>query len=631
MTIRNALKELIRTPGKTFFFLLLLALSAAMLTVGANLYGNNAAARKEVEGRYRTVGTIRQMPDGTSTVGITDIFTGTVNLTDSPEYTTVIPEDAFAGLPAKLPVENRPSVVTTGVRADGETLQSRLSVQRSFVYTFIPNEDVDSTDEAFLDVHKRAGSDFYFSAVILTENGEKMDPLQNRRDVYLPWGTSSAYTVRLKKGVEYAALGVPSYDAAGNKRIDLVSAFQSQKAGKTYLEYESFRQIAFENTPEFAESEEGKALFSYIDVSRQTAEEFPLGGILTVPTASLSLLDPFYAGNVTMKSGREITEEEFQSGARVCLVPESLATDPLGSPEENYSNYLEAGDKITLNWRGAIYGTAPYTIAPTYGYFNVSYMEDIPKSEPVEYEIVGVYATNSVGYGGSELNLGNYEIIVPSASYDFDSVPILYGGPLQPGCCSFELENGGGEAFMNAFRQLGFDTLQVEISDQGYTVIAKGLDAVSLVALILLLAGGISSLCLLLFFVYLQIARRKREAAIRASLGAGKRRCAAGLLCGVMLVAILGVCAGTLGGHLVSSQVSQKVYEQAASSGYSRDYSDQFETSQDLEFAFDTAASLGLSLGAGGVSLAVALVLALGFTFQALKPEPLELLTQKEQ
>ena len=43
MMFRTAVKQLLRTPWKTLLFFLLLALSAGLLVVGANLYYSCAA------------------------------------------------------------------------------------------------------------------------------------------------------------------------------------------------------------------------------------------------------------------------------------------------------------------------------------------------------------------------------------------------------------------------------------------------------------------------------------------------------------------------------------------------------------------------------------------------------------
>ena len=151
-----------------------------------------------------------------------------------------------------------------------------------------------------------------------------------------------------------------------------------------------------------------------------------------------------------------------------------------------------------------------------------------------------------------------------------------------------------------------------------------------LIAFILLLAGGISALCLLLFFVYLQIARKQREAAVQISLGAGKRRCAAFLMLSVMLVILLGAAAGSLIGHQVTGSVSAQVFSQAKTSGYSRDYSDQFESGMDVDYAYEGGASPLWSLVSGLSIAGAGLLLAAGFTARSLRKEPLEQLTRKE-
>lgn len=624
MTFRTVLKELFRTPLKTLLFLLLLSLSAALLAVGVNLYASCETARREVASQYQTVGTIRQMPDSTKTTFFSLGSMGDGYFMDEPVYSTRLPEGIFDGLPAKFPVENRPLLFTTGKR-DGGTDLNAYGGSRNYIFTFTTSEDVDTTDQAFLDAHASYQASFELDITLLSLNGK-----ETKQPGLLLWSLDPAeFPTRLQAGTEYVAYGSLGY---GSESIP----FYLMQAPVTYHpsvfgnEPEYLEELVFENTPAFWNSAEG-ACFSAI---QENTDALRTGVFPTVPTQSLLLLDPFYRGEVNIKYGRAITEEEFASGAKVCLIPENLATDPKGADEGGispFSNYLQAGDTVSLTWRGAVYGMSPVYFSQDGGYMPTEMItaDPLPVCEGGEYEIVGVYATNAVG-GLNDMNLGYNEVIVPAASFDFSSVPVLCGGPVQPASCSFQLENGTADRFMEAVSALGYENLQVGINDQGYTSIAKGLDAVGLIAFILLLAGGISALCLLLFFVYLQIARKQREAAVQISLGAGKRRCAAFLMLSVMLVILLGAAAGSLIGHQVTGSVSAQVFSQAKTSGYSRDYSDQFESGMDVDYAYEGGASPLWSLVSGLSIAGAGLLLAAGFTARSLRKEPLEQLTRKE-
>ena len=628
MTFRVAAKQMVRTPVRSFLFFLLLGTCAGLLVMGVNLFAASVHALEDVSQSYQTVGTLQQMPDSTRTE-LVDYF-GESTFVDIPEYHTVIPEDALENLPALLPVENRPLVYSTGVKEDGTPLITGTLMYPSYCVTFSPLENGDSTDPAFLKSHAQEGAGFVLQVEVTSIQWGT--PLEETVPGLLYWPEDlEAYPAHLEMGKTYVAYGSPQ------SSMDQF-AFQVQpiplrsSGGKTSSAMEYASQLVYEITPQFDISEEA-AMFQALEQNKSLLSKDYNSSYLfpAVPTNSLSLLDPFYQGDVSIKSGREISPEEFATGAKVCLIPESLASDPVPEGgEQLYHNSLQVGDTISLTWLGASYGAAPGNVflgrqMPIYPFYTG---EPLQETAGGQYEIVGIYTTERAG-GNGLLNLGYNQVIVPSKSFDFDSLTVLSGGPLESANVSFQLENNTATDFVGALHTLGYgELLSVKIEDQGYSSIKKGLDAVYLVALILLISGGMASLSLLVFFVYLQISRQKREAAIRRSLGQSKAKCMALMLCSVILVSMPGICLGTATGHVLAGEVFARIYQQSKTSGFSRDYSDQLEASKEREFDFSGQADLGPTLGTGAALLGTALLLSGGATWVALKKEPLELLSQ---
>ena len=408
------------------------------------------------------------------------------------------------------------------------------------------------------------------------------------------------------------------------------------------MEQVSADQVAYELTPDFWDTDVGKAFLRYQENIDLFTREYGVSPLFpTVPTNSLSLLDPFYRGTASVKYGREITAAEFASGAKVCMVPETLARDLESSGEGNgeFSNYLEVGDTIDLTWYGACYGVTTSSLFPGRGSGGAEFFSAQPLTQTAggEYEIVGIYSEDAAGftsdadlYTSATAKLGYNQVIVPAASFGFDSLPTLLGGPLDDANVSFQLENGTAGEFMAAVEQSEYrDYLSVTINDKGFTSVKKGLDAVSLAAALLLGAGAVSALCLLVFFVYLQIGRKKREAAIQVSLGTKRRQAAAFLLCSVLLAAALAIAAGAAGGYVVTGKVSGEIYQQGTASGFSREYSDLFDASQDQEYAYDGSPSPQATAGAGLALFFTGAALSIGFAAYVLKQEPMALLTQE--
>lgn len=645
MTLRTVCKELARTPVKTLLFLLLLALSTALLVMGVNLYVSCQAAREQVSANYKTVGTIQQKAD--STLELEDEYAQM--LMDSmgwydpyAEFTVTLPDGLFDGLPTKLPVENRPSILTTAENHPVFDLEETLDVETPHrirpykIITFRMLMDVDTDDAEFMGQFDRLRqySQVHFSAPVevLSINGEAC-PKPMHAEMLWPTVDMEQHIV-LAQGVEYTAASTVYSEDDGTLTCYLGKMGEAVRLEKGGMDIEYADRIVYENGPGFAGSDMEKGMGAFIESSKRL-EAMENRLFITVPTRSLDLLGPFYQDEVSIKSGRKITQEEFESGAKVCMISEDFLA-PGGDPENpDFLNILSVGDKIDLHWYGSLYGSSPAQVSPMMEWINITQAgASFEEAGGGEYEIVGIYYSGMTGMDyetGGFLNFGAYEVIVPSTSYDFESLPIMQGGPLTEGCCSFELENGTGDAFLKAVEQLEYsDLIKVTLHDQGYSSVAKGLDSIALLAVILLLAGGASSFCLLLFFVYLQIARRQREAAIQISLGAGRRRSAAFLLLSVLLVACVGIAAGGVLGHVVTDRVSGEVYAQGAQSGFSREYSDQFEASADKAFAYDGRATWQRSLLAGAAALGTAFVLAGAFTAGSLSKEPLEQLTRKE-
>lgn len=648
MTFRTVCKELLRTPFKTVMFLLLLVLSTALLVLGVNLYLGCNAAREEVSANYKTVGTIRQKPDSVRELAEDEVIISTSGEDPTEQYTVTLPDNLFDGLPTLVPVENRPTLITSAdffsQHSPEEALPVKTPPRMLFLYqviTFTPTMDMDTADEEFMKQFAMPEG-FYTNEAfsggieISAINGEPVgESMEKTLLAEIVWPYPEPEHIVLRAGTEYIAAGYRWWKGNGTLQYCVGRIQKAVTMEKGGMELESAGQIAWENTEEFAQSRDGQWVRELMESSKRLME-MESNSVITVPTRSLTLLDPFYQGDVTIRKGREITPEEFASGAKVCMLSDDfLYTGP--EPECPYLNFINVGDKIRLKWHGAVYGMNPAELSSNIGILDAPQVgASYEEAASEEYEIVGIFHTESTGreYGSSDwsaTNLGSYEVIVPSASFDFDSIPLAYGGPLAEGSCSFQLENGTGSDFLMAVNKLEHgDLLQITLNDQGYTAVAKGLDAIALLAGILLFSGGASSLCLLLFFVYLQIARRQREAAIQLSLGAGRRRSAVFLLLSVLLVAVVGIAAGTVLGHVVTDTVSTRVYTQAKESGYSREYSEQFEASADKVFDYDGSARWPRTLAAALSALSAAVLLSGEFTASALRKEPLEQLTRRE-
>ena len=75
----------------------------------------------------------------------------------------------------------------------------------------------------------------------------------------------------------------------------------------------------------------------------------PVGG-----TNSTNLLMAFYTGETYICQGRDITQEEYEKGERVCLISRDMVSDG----DENGRNAWKVGGEITLPLYCANYESA---------------------------------------------------------------------------------------------------------------------------------------------------------------------------------------------------------------------------------------------------------------------------------
>lgn len=365
-----------------------------------------------------------------------------------------------------------------------------------------------------------------------------------------------------------------------------------------------------------------------------------------LPTNSLDILPSFHNRNVFMYDGREITREEFASGAKVCMLPQPLMS----------RNILRVGDKIRLPMRCALYGYVPSgyrSLNFTCGYFFTPLSANGKLYEPFwdeEYEIVGSYKQLK-----EENNELTYDvIIVPYQSIKGNwEDSIAYYDPMNGLNASFQIPNGEIAAFNTLLHKVVPEAAKLEIKyhDNGYENVIKSLSNTRLSSTLLLAVGILATIVIIVLLLYFFVVKEKQRTAIERSLGMTKMQCYVSALSGLFILAFLATCSGSVCGwaamHVAdglptqkSSNVSQgqdafktnvdslddleeKVY-------FSREYSlwaenEQAETSMELD---DTAISVQNSVFYATPIFIdfIFYILAFFFTCRNLKVEPILLL-----
>ncbi len=346
-------------------------------------------------------------------------------------------------------------------------------------------------------------------------------------------------------------------------------------------------------------------------------------GVMT--TNDLTGIPAFHLGNMFIPEGRMITEEEYASGAKVCMISTDLAKlqgwnvgDKIDFSFYEYNNFVNA----------TIWGSR---LSPRYTYTDPDHFFDNG-----EYEIVGVYnvrpLTGTSAVSASAVSVPWNTIYIPEKS--LTNAPAEEDRPVTGALLTIWLENGKIEPFIERMNELGITgakqgdyEARFTFYDQGYSRIQPSLEALSGTAeLLLILSSSLLVIAaLLLAFFYAQ--SQKQSIGTMRLLGCSKARAFAAVMLSALIIAVTGALIGAAIGHALTASVGESIMANAnqtpeeflAFSAYLAE-----STQVDVEFALgaDAKVSLLTCLAALGLFIAGTLV----FVVRYLGKGPRELL-----
>lgn len=450
-------------------------------------------------------------------------------------------------------------------------------------------------------------------------------------------------TIVIEPNTEYIITGRVVQEGNHKGRININGQFVP---GEILYEYDdffvnwSFRYTAGEG--EYADIDhytEGEYLFPVYKYSDLEADPELLAkyeqifyayrvnahSFAVMATDDVSGVPAFHLGNMYLQDGRMITEEEYESGARVCMISAELAN----------AQRWNVGDKIDFSFyefdyfvNGTVYSN---TLWPYY-----THTEPDNFFDSGEYEIIGVYKTRPVT-GNSEVSLATMSvpwntIYIPAASVP--NAPAEEDRQVTGALMTLWLENGKIEPFLEYMEENGITgrkegdyEAKFTFYDQGYSRIQPSLEALSGTAeLLLLLSGALLVIAaLLLSFFYAQ--SNKQSIGTMRLLGNSKIRSFIAVMLGAIIIAVLGTGIGAYAGHALTQQVAENIVSNADTTPEEyRGFSAYLTDISNVEMEFALEAKTNVTLIAG----AVALVLFLGgIMFRVmgyLRKEPRELL-----
>ena len=578
--MKNSLKQIFRTPVKTGLFCLIFLFGTMLFTAGLNLWIEISEKIKAADETFVTIGTVEQKEQSTVMEQWWDAGLQDYIYQETETYGDFLTTDLLEKLDIDFITapRQRPyfGAYSEGLRTGGELTDesftgiflAEIRVLEDAVSEFAakadaPGTDVQKADASGTDVRKADASE--------TDVPESDVPEPDVPGACVPDHPIPVEVTRVLWGSE----------SFSGKKIYFCDHRTEQpepkEAGKTYLTFLSMNPVNADKHKDF-EGTEYMPLRLYENQARlwyEVTEDFygteegirweKIAGMLKLcyesmlpvtPVSDLQLLRPFHDGDAVLEEGREIDPSEYESGAKVCLVPQKFAKQ----------NDLRTGDHFPLQFYFADYQYPLCQVGLGNGGLDMEALDaDGNVLEPFqesEYEIIGIYSYPVVLTSDPHAFVNN-QIFVPENSITEDFQNHVVGrGPMQAYNTSFRIKNGSAEKFLEEFSRLPESSLlEIEFDDGGYEAFASKMKNTRIVAAVLFFAGFALLLATIAFLMYFMIWKQKRRTAVERALGITNRQCAVSLLSGIVL--LTAVC-GTAGAA-VGMQMDRAVQKAAVS------------------------------------------------------------------
>ncbi len=582
--MKNSLKQLLRRPGRAILFFLLMAASTLLLVFGAAMYMQNQIRIDSLDESFTTVGYISQQPKDKG---------GSFNpvFWDYGEEGIIYPDTLdFEGADYIVPPESRPYYLACiegawveGGNRDSIAVDDNINLLEFRVKG--PNPENPYLIEAELTKILEG------SGQVLKLNLYEGDADSRASISYMPCDLEIGETMNfvefwleegeLEPGKTYVGLlthntanplsdvsvmdrdgkmvGLNAlgdyYAALSSPGTSLVDRRGNPVESDIFNTDENGRSSGFvEVTPGYYD--EGGAFEAWRSLTTENEMKKLTHPVL--PVSDPNLLT-FHRRNIANIRGREITEEEYASGARVCMVAKEFAQ----------KNLLYEGDKITLPLIGSLYGYQEINEFGSTTRFSlpVQHLLDAQGKplEPffeAEYEIVGIFDPR---YRCEELTYSDL-IIVPSRSIEgSDEGHILYAGAMDDSNTSFMIPNGSIEEFDAALREAvpEAERLDIYYDDMGYARSVENLNDAKKTAALLFAVGVLAAGAIIALLLYFFVVMEKKRTAVERSLGMTKGQCRISLMAGLMVLSLAATAIGSVGAGVLLDRVDAYSLEQA--------------------------------------------------------------------
>ena len=328
-------------------------------------------------------------------------------------------------------------------------------------------------------------------------------------------------------------------------------------------------------------------------------------------TSDIQMLPAWQVKNMFLQEGRMITSEEYESGAKVCMVSARLAE----------KHGWKLGDKLDLHLYHEDFPQSTGT-ASCSEIWPSMHMEDF--FDQGQYKIVGIYGQreNAVNSdAAAEVFAQPWNVIyIPENSAPH--APALEDRPIQSSLITIELQNGSIDQFKAAVEELGLTEqktgeyqLKFSYFDQGYDKIQPGLVEMNKNAKLLLDLSAVLLAVTMLLTAFLFSRQHRHSAGILRLLGGSRGQAFAAILACAAAVAAAGGILGTILGDALTQSVGASILGDAAESAV---------------VALHTGAIPALTVLSGIGCIVLFLLLTAIFTATYIGKEPRQLLPESK-
>lgn len=557
--MKSNFRQLFRTPVRTTGMLLLLLLSSFLLTLGGNLWLTNRMRMQQYKDQFMTIATVKQEPSSMVQELDWDAEKQDYEVWRKTEYSHIYtPQDLLIdGVEYIVEPEKRsyyasyvPEYTHLSEAMKGESLGTYFVAEFSPMEDCVPNQSVRIMIKRIL-----AGDTRMENSVLWFCDHENPNPgTMYQSETYIAVLSAQTMVHGEQALAESGGVLVNEYHP-----FLITSSLYTEDGKKVQDELEGVQRW-FPVTEGFYETTVGNRFQSIAKSMEMKDETQPVTG-----TNKTKLLMPFYTGDAVITSGRDISEEEYSKGEKVCLAPKHFM--------EN--NQLELGDTIETRFyyscsllpAGVLF-TADGTGGSTFHSIDEK-GNALEVFETNVYTIVGVYEVSVLAASDMD-GMAADELVVPSNSIQNKGMNAVLGSVMKDSNTSFQISNGSINQFMLAWEKAGIDDIVLTFYDMGYSNLQSGMANMQNLSFVLFVSGIIMMVSLLFLSAYLYITKQRKQIIIERILGVKKKECFQKMVSSLTVLVLVGCLSGVIAGSLF---VDKTLEENAESSYFSMEYS----------------------------------------------------------